>query len=320
MSRALRRAQRVEDWLAERFPGGRINRCASCRATSHVIEDVDITLPDGEIVRLLLKHRGGASLIRAALGTTPAPHDCAARELFVYRDVLPQLELDTPELHGWSPPAADRDGWLALERLDWTELWQVGDMATWEHVARWLAALHALWRPGAAAGPLVSRDAAFYRHWPARALRIHATADRGRRMRLTWLARRWPTLVERLLALPRTLLHGDFYPSNILVGEGRVCAVDWELAAIGPGVLDLAALVSGGWSAAERARMISAYSHAMAPSAWPGDEADLRDAVDDARLLICMQWLGWAPGWQPPPEHAHDWLSEAVAIAEARGW
>jgi len=32
-----------------------------------------------------------------------------------------------------------------------------------------------------------------------------------------------------------------------------------------------------------------------------------------------MQWLGWSADWSPPAEHAHDWLGEAIAMAEQLG-
>jgi hypothetical protein len=29
--------------------------------------------------------------------------------------------------------------------------------------------------------------------------------------------------------------------------------------------------------------------------------------------------LGWASRWSPPPEHAQDWLGEALGLAEKLG-
>ncbi len=54
--------------------------------------------------------------------------------------------------------------------------------------------------------------------------------------------------LARLAGLPAVFVHGEFYASNILVSPGRVCPVDWEMAGIGPGVLDLAALATA-WRA-----------------------------------------------------------------------
>ena len=59
------------------------------------------------------------------------------------------------------------------------------------------------------------------------------------RRTIEWLAERYEPVVERLAALPVTFIHGEFYASNVLVASGqrdRVCPIDWELAAIGPGL------------------------------------------------------------------------------------
>ena len=101
--------------------------------------------------------------------------------------------------------------------------------------------------------------------------------------------------------VPQTLIHGELYPSNVLVDPPRVCPVDWEMAAIGPGVIDLAALC-GGWETVAAARLTAAYG--------PVDASDLARAC----LHLALQWLGWSAGWKPPPEHSHDWLGEALAL------
>ena len=110
-----------------------------------------------------------------------------------------------------------------------------------------------------------------------------------------------------------TLIHGEFYASNVIVGQTatglRVCPVDWEMAAVGPGLIDLAALTAGRWSATEKAALATAY----------GAPAEFLPALDYCRLHLAMQWLGWAQDWSPPPEHAHDWLNEAVSLSEQLG-
>jgi hydroxymethylglutaryl-CoA reductase (NADPH) len=42
---------------------------------------------------------------------------------------------------------------------------------------------------------------------------------------------------------PRTLIHHDFNPRNICLRGGRLCAYDWELAAVGAPQRDLAELL-----------------------------------------------------------------------------
>lgn len=55
-------------------------------------------------------------------------------------------------------------------------------------------------------------------------------------------------------------------------------------------------------------------------AALPGDadtplERFLND-LDDCRLHIAVQWLAWSLEWTPPAEHAHDWVSEAISVAD----
>jgi len=129
------------------------------------------------------------------------------------------------------------------------------------------------------------------------------------------LGERHGTVVEALLALPKTVIHGEFYASNVLVdadsAQARVAPVDWELAATGPGPTDLAALVSGDWAAEDRAAIASAYRSAAGASL---------EGLDFARLQLAIQWLGWAPAaWIPPKGQRHDWLAEAVALSDSLG-
>ncbi|HEX4804919.1 MAG TPA: phosphotransferase, partial [Conexibacter sp.] len=173
-----------------------------------------------------------------------------------------------------------------------------GDVEAWAAAARWAADLHARFaeRPPSAP-PLQRRDAALHRRLLARARDVlgtrlapalHAAAEAA---------------IARLDALPPTFIHGELYPANVLVADDRVAPVDWEMAAVGPGVLDLAALATG-WSGEPRAAILAAYG-AVAP-------ADLAAA----ELLLALQWLGWADGWEAPPEQRRDWLAEAHAAAE----
>jgi len=113
-------------------------------------------------------------------------------------------------------------------------------------------------------------------------------------------------VLEILSAMPATFVHGEFYASNVLVAGERIAAVDWEMAGIGPGILDLAALVTG-WGEEERTAIIAGYGNV--PS----------QALDAAQLHLALQWLGWSPDWTPPPEHARDWLAEALSAGQRLG-
>jgi len=123
---------------------------------------------------------------------------------------------------------------------------------------------------------------------------------------------------DHLASLPPTFIHGEFYPSNVLVSDAPsarpICAVDWETAGIGPGVLDIAALTAGAWSDADRHRIVRAYVDACPPSRRPQP----RD-VEQARLLLAARWLGLRGRWSPPRQHAHDWGAEVRRLVAVLG-
>jgi aminoglycoside phosphotransferase (APT) family kinase protein len=130
-------------------------------------------------------------------------------------------------------------------------------------------------------------------------------------------------VIEILAALPRTFVHGELYPSNVMVVRDEepigVYPVDWEMAAVGPGLMDLAALV-GGWGPEERAELESVYLRSFNGAGGRAlDPSMARRGVWSCQLHLALQWLGWASGWQPPREHAHDWLGEALAASRELG-
>jgi hypothetical protein len=239
---------------------------------------------------------------------------------------LAEQQLGTAVCYGVVVDPQAQRYWLFLERVTGRELYQVGEIGVWQEAARWLAVLHSRFggKSGLAATRLLRHDRGYHRLWMQRALEFarqpgpRYLADE--RHRLEWLAGRYEKVVEYLAALPTTFIHGEFYASNILVAERgdrlRVCPVDWEMAAVGPGMLDLAALTAGAWSRAEREVIALAYQENLpGRQRWSGRE-DFLAELDFCQLHLAVQWLGWSQQWAPPSAHAHSWLSEALRLAE----
>lgn len=248
-------------------------------ASSWPLDLVVVERPTVGHVEFLLKRRGRKGDRRRSLE----------------REVIAYLLLDgsvpgVPVLIGWG------SGWLLIENVAGQPVWQHGDLDSWRAVASWAAALHGRFvADPPSPSSLLRYDRRSYQNWFALARRHHPDAGA--------LDQAVAAAAGRLDALPRTLVHGQLYASNVLVAGARVAVVDWETAGIGAGVLDLAALVAG-WDPAGRTELVDAYD----PSTDPLDLAA-------AELMLALRCLGLPPTWEPPEEHRRDWLSEAWASA-----
>jgi hypothetical protein len=215
-----------------------LSRRPSAYRTSFPIEELEVELPGGGRSRIVAKRLDRASLGPAARFARPSFLHAPRREAYVYERLLPRGPEGPPRFLEAEQGA---DGSLLLiEWIDGRVLFEVGERAIWEEAASWLGRFHAAFE-GAPADPpldarLVERDADFHRLWLARA-RDFAVSEPRRGAALDWLAARHEDVVEALVAMDPTLLHGEFYASNVLVAEAesstRVAPVDWELA--GPG-------------------------------------------------------------------------------------
>jgi hypothetical protein len=314
------------DRRLERHLDGRtiasVERRPSEYQTSFALDELAVTLEDGSRLELVLKRLGREALSPEAELAKPSFLGRPLREIEVYESLLGNSGEWAPICYGSVvEPALDRY-WLFLERLPGVELWQVGDLETWCEVARWLARMHrAAGKAASTRTPrsLLRHDIEHYQRFAARALEFGPISAR-----VAAVLRAYDPAAERLAALPVGVAHGELYASNVLIerhaGAIRVAAVDWEMAALGPPLIDLAALTSGGWAPPERRAMVLAYREACerGPEGLD-DEADLLEAVALCRLQCAVQWLGWSKGWTPPAHQAHDWSVEAERAIEELG-
>jgi aminoglycoside phosphotransferase (APT) family kinase protein len=327
----LRRS--LEEALCSRFGERRritrFHRTASAYRTSFALEELSVGLEDGTNLQLIFKDVSRQALRENASRAKPLFLHDPLREIETYRAVLAPSGLSAPAWYGASVDPDLGQYWLFIEHVRGWTLFEV-EAVIWPHAARWLAAMHSSFSshaglPGLAReAHLLWYDADFYRIWPQRALQIvrgrdPSVTDGGHRV-LEWIVGRYDQVVDRLVNLPRTFIHGEFFASNVLVqtiGDvHRVCPIDWEMAAIGPGLIDVAALTSGDWAPEQQRELAMAYWNALPPSERQ-DLDEFLTALDYCHLHLAMQWLGWSPEWSPPPEHAHNWLGEAVRLAES---
>jgi Ser/Thr protein kinase RdoA (MazF antagonist) len=327
--RALERA--LAEVVARERPGARllhVRRRPLARASSWWLEEVHVELDDGHACTVIFKDLGREAPGSRAYRAKPARVVAPEREPWVYRQVLGRLCVGTPRLLGAVSDAGRH--WLFLEPVAGVPLNEVAGDEAWIESARWLARFHERSRRAQVSGsPLIDHTPRLHHGWLARAVaRGRSDARRGgsagsqAEARLDGLREITTAHAAAADAIPgmlRTVVHGEFYPSNVLVENtppARVRPLDWEMAGLGPCLLDLAALTAGRLPAERRRALAMAY-HGGARAAGlplPPPDAFLR-ALTACRLLLAVQWLGWGRDWTPPREHENDWLAEARACA-----
>jgi aminoglycoside phosphotransferase (APT) family kinase protein len=301
-------------------------------ASSYAIEEATVRFDDGTVVALVCKDTGEAAMLPEAQRIKPRFLHNPLREIATYERILGPLDVGAPRFYGSAIDERRGRYWLFVERVHGVPLTEVGDFNVWRRVSGWLAWMHRriACDPGVAnaavAVPLVQYDRAQARTWMERAqwyLHADESYSRSGRRRFASLLPQYEAVLDEIAALPEGFVHGEFFASNVLVeiapGQLRVRPVDWEVAGIGPLLMDLAALTAGRWTEDQRARLVIGYREVIGREGAPLAYHDFMRALDCCRLQLAVQRLGWARQWTPPATHTQDWLGEALRAAERLG-
>ncbi|HUQ21276.1 MAG TPA: aminoglycoside phosphotransferase family protein [Gemmatimonadaceae bacterium] len=257
-------------------------------STSLPTEVATCQFGDAEPVRLFCKHyhaEGGQARVGSVV-----PH----YEIDVYRSLLASAPVSLPQFRGsWSDDESG-DGLLVLGNIENAVRVTKGSDHKYdmERAASWAGRFHRF------AEGQVSRPAlAFMRH-----VDLDDTMTRSLQL-VEWTAKMADEkkFFERLVSgfdqirsivssSPLTVIHGDYYPQNILVSEGVTYPVDWETASIGFGEIDLAMLLEGYWAEDIIERCVAAYI-----SARGGAAEDVRKRLAAAQIISNVYWISLYP-------------------------
>lgn len=287
-------------------------------ATSAPLEEVRVSVDGNDASPMILKELGRGRLLPAARDAKPAFLHEPRRAIEAQR-LVAAAGLG-PKVHVIREPGGDDGAWILMEKIPGVELWQVGDPELWYEAARWLGRFHRRFEGEVqhvreTCPHLLDHRPEALEKWAVRARGALDASTDPRARYVMQLLDGYGDVMAALGTNRATLLHGEFFPSNILVtdrpGDARICPVDWEMAAIGPGAMDLAAL-SLGWDDHHHIRFLEAY-RADRHDGGPALGLDaLAEDLERCRLHLAVQWLGWSDGWVPPAEHRRDWIAEAL--------
>ena len=252
-------------------------------------EVVRCRLGRGPAIRVFCKH--GRVCENAAHGHRGGPGYEAGVYQFLSRHTrctLPRFRGSHHEADWW---------WLATEFLEGGQTVHLTDEpeAALAQAGTWAGQFHAeqeISHHRAAPQGFNRYNRAYYSGWARRA-RLFARPVSHRFPWLNGLWERIEGMIDELLESPQTLIHGEFYPKNILLYRRDIYPVDWESAAIAPGEIDLAMLTEG-WTRRATQRCESQYAAVR----WPdGAPASFARRLALCRLYVHLRWLGDRPEW-----------------------
>lgn len=279
-----------------------IERRANGFSTKAATELVTLELAGAGAFELFVKRAAAAPGARR-----PDPPDV---ELRVYETLGGHRAFAAPHCFGVT---TGPDPWLVLAVVPGWDL-RYRDLGDWETAARSLGRMQAAFRSDLdAVAFLPERGAASFSAAADEALAVAQRAGGVAASALRPVVEDYDAIARALDGLPRTLVHGDLAPKNVLVAAGEAVFVDWEWAHVGPGATDLADLVNG-LDRAATDRLVAAYVEGARGSALPdGDEAVAR-ALDLARLERIVFRIGRSAAWGVDAAAVRGWADEAASL------
>ena len=282
-------------------------------------EIVRCQLGNGRELRLLCKYGAGQS---TSLSGITGHRGGIPYEAAVYRHVLRTSQATTPTFYGAYSDVNTGHTCLVLAYLNNSARLQF----TWKPpaamalAARWIGRFHndtEEYLSRASTRFLIRYDTQYYLGW-ARCTSLVAGHLCQRYPWLTTLCERFEDVLALLLASPPTVIHGEYYPSNVLFRGGTVYPVDWESAAVAAGEIDLAALTEN-WDSDIVRQCELEYQRVR----WPnGPPADFERRLCSARLYLQFRWLcddftSKGTG-RERPKWSHEWTDPLYRLEQLR--
>jgi aminoglycoside phosphotransferase (APT) family kinase protein len=283
--------------------------------TSYDTHIVMVELTTGEKRQLFLKNYG------VFIRRKDDMEQRREREIAVYRELLPDAGLDTPEYYGCVRDDSRGQFWMLLEYVPGTPAAYL-ETPEWIKAAAWVGRMHAHFATKVQQLKrchfLLQHDAAHFTHIADDARESVAQIHPDALPQFKPIADHYAPVVQAMVHHPFTLVHGASRTVNVMIsrrqdGSERAVGYDWEEAALGSPIYDLSYLADG-FKSPVLEQFFDSYRSGAA-GAYPATigDRDLRRTYECFRLHLITHSLAKARVRKYGAEVIAKLVREAVA-------
>jgi Phosphotransferase enzyme family len=279
-----------------------------------------VTLFPAEVLSVSLENGDEMSFFVKHLGFEQSDHpdkQCRDREVLVYEALLRADHLPAVKYYGsqWNEISKRREVFLG-HIDDWNLKYH--DLEHWFTAARRLAHLHAYFATRAerlsTCDFLLRLDARYLCEWADRALSVVADQSPELAAELASVVDNYNRVAEVLARQPLTLVHNDLAPKNVIADRSsspaRICFIDWEMAGVGCGLMDLVHLKYG-LDPVNDQKMCMAYCEELAGTdLLPPDPQDRNSLFAACEVHQTIYLLAHSKSWRLPTAKVAQWVME----------
>jgi len=300
-----------------------MRRAFSSSSSSFHTERLRVSLDGDEPLRVFFKDLNPDHQTETARAVRAFQLEHGRRELQMYQSLLSPERFGTLHLYAFRWEPAHGRLWIFLEDGGRTLLHDNLDLPRWTAAARWAARFHAATRDlrEAQTSFLPRYDHAHYRGCVERVEKILPNLDARERELVGRGLDCYAERIDRLDALPRSVIHGQFFGKNVMLRSGsaarRIVVIDWETAALGPGTFDLVSLTSGKWTREQRRAMRAAYfEQYQAETGQRMGWEDFCRQLADVSLYQSLEWLAWWGHHRSLSRHFANFMRELGTVLD----
>lgn len=259
-------------------------------ASTFPSEIVTCQLAEGSTLQILCKYEAGQN------HNSYGHRGGISYEAEVYKHILEQVPIRTPTYYGDYKDKISGETWLFLEHFaKLMPLRCTSDLAVIRAAASWLGKFHKANESllsEASIRFLNRHDADYYIGWAKRTM-LYVGNLHQHYPWLEMLCKQYEKTIVTFLESPVVIIHGEYYPENILFFEHKIYPVDWESAAVAIGEIDLTSLTEN-WPVEFANEAKEEYQLAR----WPeGTPAGFEQKIEAAQLYWHFRWLGDQSEW-----------------------